>query len=133
MENKIKRKKNANSDTRKLIKTEVLLFAIYLFGFIISSLVALIYDLSADLCFPVCLAVLGICSFTGGFIVGIKKRKNGLVNGIVFLIPINSLIILISLFLCSFNPDLNIIISFSALILASAAGGICGVNSKVKR
>ncbi len=127
---KPKIKKNSGS---LLLKTEILIFIIYLLIFFFISILALISDLSEAYMFPLSVAAFSFASYLSGTFVGLKKREKGLINGVLFTLPVNFVLFFAALISVSFKPDLSIIISIIIFTFSSAVGGITGVNLKLKK
>ena len=129
-----KRKTISNNPTIDLfIKVQILAFAIYFAVFMLFCFGALGADLSAEYDLICSLFSFALSSFIVGFYTGSKLKQNGLLSGIIYSAPINTLIVLISLIYSEFKVDINIIITVIALVLASAVGGVVAVNKRRKR
>ena len=83
--------------------------------------------------FIVILTAFSVADFISSYYIGKKTRKNGMIYGIVYNLPVIVLIILISLILNSFTFDVRLLFFAVIRIILSAAGGITAVNTKSKR
>ena len=128
--NKSSRRRNkSNNESLMFFLTPLLIFTISFFAV---SLLSVIFDLQKHLNFPVITAILSLCTFLSAFLTSKKKREKGLITGIIHNLPSITLIELISLLLNGFSPDLNLLLSLATMLIASALGGVVGVNSKQK-
>ncbi len=98
----------------------------------LSSVISVYTDLQKSNNFTVLLGIMAFGNFLSGFISGKIKRQQGMITGIIYVLPTLLLFIILSLILNSFSFDINILISVLVSILAAAAGGIIGVNMKQK-
>ena len=105
---------------------DVLIFALF-------SYVALISDLPIKYDFLCALVCFAISNFLVGFYTGLKSRQNGLLYGVIYSLPTNVIVILISLILSNFNVSMNIAITALVLPLCAGIGGIVAVNSRLRR
>ena len=122
-----------NTTVNIFIKTQILAVIIYLISFLIFSLIALLADLSMKFDFICALLCFALSSFIVGFYIGRKLRQKGLLAGIIYSLPINTSVILISLIFSNFTFDLNIVITAIILLVSAGVGGIVSVNSRLKR
>ena len=83
--------------------------------------------------FIVILIAFSVADFISSYYIGKKTRKNGMIYGIVYNLPVIVLIIFISLILNSFTFDMRLLFFAVIRIILSAAGGITAVNTKSKR
>ena len=130
------RTKRIKSDSKQLnifFQLQLFSVAIYLSLFIISSIIALKADLPRKYDFLISLIIFAIASFGTGFFAGLKLRQNGLLVGIIYSLPMNFTVLLISLIINKFSFDLNLAISAIILILSAAIGGILAVNKRLRR
>lgn len=126
---RIRKKSKSNNENLMYFLSPLLLFVICFFAV---SLISMIFDLQKSLNFPVITVILSLCTFLSAFLTAKKKRENGLVTGIIYNLPAILLLELISLILNSFLLDLNLLLSLGTMLIASALGGVVGVNSKQK-
>ena len=106
---------------------------IYFASFLLFSVIGLMADLSVKYDLLCSLLSFGLASFAVGFFIGRKLRQNGLLAGIIYSLPLNTLIVLLSLIFSDFTVDLNIAITATVLLVTAGAGGIVAVNSRLKR
>lgn len=126
-------KKMTNTNSLDFIKNQIFCLTIYIVLFIVGCLVSLVFDIDYKLDYYVSLFIFALCSFLCGFIGGIKQRENGIVSGIIYALPGNLIVILLSVILNGFSVEISILISVVSLILLSAVGGILGVNKRRRR
>ena len=115
------------------IKTQIFAVIIYLVTFIAFSVIGLMADLSMKYDLICALLSFGLSSFAVGFFIGRKLRQNGLIAGIIYSLPVNTLVVLISLIFSDFTVDFNIVITVIVLLVTAGVGGIVAVNSRLKR
>ena len=127
-----KRKNNENKKRTQAIM--LFIFPLLLFIVLISaaSLVSVSIDLQKETTFAVLLSVTGACSLISGFISGKCQRQQGIIIGIIYVLPTLTLLIVISLILNSFSFDINIIIASLISLISASVGGITGVNVRQK-
>ncbi len=134
LKTKTKRKTgNDNPNTDAFIKTQIFSLCVYCGVFLLSSAVALAVDSQDKYDYYVSLLSFSVASFASGFFAGNKLRKNGLAVGVIYSLPINIIVILISLITNSFIPTAYLAITVFALLAASAAGGVLAVNKRHRR
>ena len=115
------------------IKTQIFAMIISFASFLLFSVIGLMADLSVKYDLLCSLLSFGLASFAVGFFIGRKLRQNGLLAGIIYSLPLNTLIVLLSLIFSDFTVDLNIAITATVLLVTAGAGGIVAVNSRLKR
>lgn len=132
-----KRRRNSKTDKNDKLyavaRKELIGAVIYTFIFTLCSLAAVLADSDKDKVYYLSVASFGVASFIFAYISVLKERKNGLLYGILYTLPLNLAIIFVSLILCSFKADLHLLISAAVLLITSALGGILSVNSRIKR
>ena len=122
-----------NSTVSTFINVQIFSLITYIVVFLIFSFVALAADLSRKYDYLFSVIIFVICSFLTGFYAGNKQRQNGLLTGIVYSLPMNTLTLLISLIFSDFKADYSIIITALLLVISSAVGGILAVNKRHRR
>lgn len=133
---KPKRKKNTISDNETIdtfVKIQIFAVIIYLILFLLFCTVALVADLSSKYDLVCALLSFSLGSFIVGFFIGNKLKQNGLIAGMIYSAPINSLVVLVALLYSDFAVDLNIVITVATLIVSAAIGGVVAVNRRRKR
>ncbi len=132
---KPKSKKTRSENTAISTFVNVQIFAIisYIVVFLVFSYIALIADLPQKYDFYFSLIIFAISSFLTGFFAGIKNRQNGLLTGITYSLPMNTLTLIISLIFADFKADISVIITAVLLVLSSAIGGVLAVNKRHRR
>ena len=108
------------------------IFPIFLIStlLIILSVISVYSDLQKPRNFTVLLATIAFGSFVSGFLSGKIKRQQGIIAGIIYILPTILIYAIISLILNSFSFDINLLVSMVVSIIAAAVGGIVGVNMK---
>ena len=122
-----------NSTVSTFINVQIFSLITYIVVFLIFSFVALAADLSRKYDYMFSVIIFVICSFLTGFYAGNKQRQNGLLTGVVYSLPMNTLTLLISLIFSDFKADSSIIITVLFLVVSSAVGGILAVNKRHRR
>lgn len=131
--------KTYNRKSQKQIAAERTNFLMFLLPLIlllsvllIASLVSVAFDIGKRLNFPIITAIFSLCTFLTAFVSSNKKRKNGLITGIIYNLPSILIVLVTSVILNSFKVDLNLLLSFCTMQISSALGGVLGVNHKQK-
>lgn len=114
------------------IKTQILAAVVYIVLFVVSSIIALIADSPDKNDSVIIISVMSLASLITGFYAGMKIRSNGLIVGVIYALPVNALLLIISLISGNFAIGINFFISLFALIISSAVGGIIAVNKRLK-
>ncbi len=127
-----KQVKQENTVVNFFVKTQIFALIIYIAFFVVSSIIALMADSPDKYDSIIIISVMSFASLITGFYAGIKIRSNGLVVGIIYTLPINALLLIISLISSNFTLGINFFISLFALIISSAIGGIIAVNKRLK-
>lgn len=130
---KSRKTRSDNSTVSTFINVQIFSLITYIVVFLIFSFVALAADLSRKYDYLFSVIIFVICSFLTGFYAGNKQRQNGLLTGVVYSLPMNTLTLLISLIFSDFNADYSIIITALLLVVSSAVGGILAVNKRHRR
>lgn len=126
-------RKAENAAINTFVKIEIFGAVIYLLMFTMSAFIAMSADLKTGSDMLVSLAVFSLCSFITALIAGVKIRERGLLVGLIYTLPLNTLVLLLSLFFADFSVDIRFLISAAFLLLSGAAGGIVGVNLRLRR
>ena len=126
-------RKAENAAINTFVKIEIFGAVIYLLMFTMSAFIAMSVDLKRGSDMLVSLAVFSLCSFITALIAGVKIRERGLLVGLIYTLPLNTLVLLLSLFFADFSVDISFLISAVFLLLSGAAGGIVGVNLRLRR
>ena len=126
-------RKAENAAINTFVKIEIFGAVIYLLMFTMSAFIAMSADLKTGSDMLVSLAVFSLCSFITALIAGVKIRERGLLVGLIYTLPLNTLVLLLSLFFADFSVDISFLISAVFLLLSGAAGGIVGVNLRLRR
>ena len=104
----------------------------YCLVFIVSSAVCLSLDFDRKNMFYVSILCFAAASFICAYYAGYKIHKNGLTVGLLYSLPANIVIVLLSVAVNKFKIDLTFLISMFILIISSMLGGILSVNTKLK-
>lgn len=126
-----KLQKNEASKTAELI-IFIKCIAVYIFVFVISSVSALIFDIDNGSYIVLSLCSFSVSSFLSGFVVGRTKRKNGLINGIIYTLPATMIFVFISVAVNNIKVDYILLISVLCMLLFAAVGCVVSVNIKKK-
>ena len=128
---KSKRQKSDNTKTSELI-IFLKCMAVYILVFVISSVASLLFDIDNHTYTVVSVCSFSVSSFLAGFVVGRTKRKNGLVNGVVYSLPATVIFTIVSVAVNGFKVDYILPVSVLCMLLFAAAGGVISVNIKKK-
>lgn len=120
--------KKTNSDISVYLKVITAQFL----TFFILSLIAYLSDIKASHFYLISIASLSSGSVIAGFIAGKSKQRKGLVYGMLFSLPFNAAVLIISLFLNSFSFDYMAVISLILSVVLSGIGGSVSINLKKK-
>ena len=131
--NRAVRNKTENSQLKVFLQIQLFAIVIYLIFFLMGSFIALTADVSGKYDYIISLVLFAISSFLVGFSIGIKLRQNGLLMGIVYSLPINILVLIVSLILNDFIFSFNILIALAVLIAFAGVGGVLAVNKRLRR
>lgn len=132
LNNKTNRKKSS-SESQSFIKAQLLIFAIYLSIFLVICAICLLADLNSKYDYYISLLSFVISSFISGFLGGIKQRQNGILSGLIYALPANLSVLLISLITAGFTLKANFLIAAVSLPISSILGGIIAVNKRRRR
>ncbi len=106
----------------------VILLCILVFAFIISKI-----DVNDSIVTVLSCVALCVGAYVGGYFAAKKRRKNGLLMGVICALFMFFVILMISMFfirtIAGFSPSLKLLLT----IVCGAVGGIVGVNSKNSR
>ncbi len=127
-----KKDKKMNPTTLLFLKTQVLMLVINAIFALSASFAFYVFQVNQNLYFYFSVIIFGLTSFIGGYYSGYHLHKNGLVIGLIFCLPMNVLLILISFALNHFKFDLTSVISLFLLLIASMLGGVLSVNTRLK-
>ena len=127
------RSKTDNRQAKIFLQVQLFSALVYLTLFLIGSVIALNTDLPKKYDYIVSIIIFAIASFLTGFFSGIKLRQNGLLSGIIYSLPMNFAVILISLIMSKFSVGINIAITAAVLIITAGIGGILAVNKRLRR
>ena len=131
--NRAVRNKSENSQLKVFLQIQLFAIVIYVLFFIAGSLISLTADISLKYDYIVTLVLFSASSFLVGFFTGVKLRQNGLIMGIIYSLPLNVILIVISLILNDFTLSFNMLISLLVLTAFSGIGGVLAVNKRLRR
>ena len=131
--NRAVRNKSESTQVKTFLQIQLFAVIIYIIVFLIGSFVALSADISGRLDYLISLIIFAVSSFSAGFFTGIKIRQKGLLTAIIYSLPINISVIIISLFINDFSFNFNALISLSVLTAFAGIGGILAVNKRLRR
>lgn len=129
---RIRKSDTLNVPMQVFIKTQILAAIIYTVTFIAAGIVSLSADLPEKYMFYVTVLSFSADSFACAAFAGNKLHKNGMITGLLFCLPFNTLVIFISAIVNSFKVDLTAAVAYFILIVISMLGGIISVNSRSK-
>ncbi|MCM1363617.1 MAG: TIGR04086 family membrane protein [Faecalibacterium sp.] len=124
--------KNISDKTKVFIKTQILALIVYLLFFLIASIILFSTEIDKSKSFYAAISAFAAAAFICGYFSGYKIHKKGLYVGLLFCLPMNVIITMVSLIVNSFKVDLTTTISFVILIVCSMLGGVLSVNTKLK-
>lgn len=118
--------------TKIFIKTQIFALIVYLIIFAVTSVAVYSSNIDKSKSFYLSAAAFAVASFICGFYSGYKIHKNGMYVGLLFGLPMNIIIILVSFIVNSFKVDLTALITLVILIICSMLGGVLSVNTKLR-
>lgn len=124
--------KREKSPLNEFLKIQLFALLCYVCVFIIGSISALMFDISSEYDYIFTLIIFALSSFIVGFFAGLKIRKNGLIVGMLYSLPLNLIITVISTILNHFSVGINIAITLIILSITSGIGGIMAVNKRIR-
>lgn len=128
---KSKSPKKQNIFASLFIKIQFIDFIVSLAGLVLSSLIIFNADnIPVKAYFYIITAILSATNFFSGFYVGIKLRKNGMLNSLLYNMPLNIIYLVISSVLNLFKIDLTILFAAIIILSSSMLGGVLSVNNK---
>ena len=134
---KIKPKSNKTRSENDILiiflKIQLIDALIYISVFLLSSVLSLVTDVSQKYDTIITLIAFALSSFISGFYAGKKKRQNGLLAGVIYTLPLNALVLIISAIISDFKVDYLIAVSAVVLVLSAGLGGILSVNMRHRR
>ncbi len=122
-----------NSKLKNYLLTQFIFLIGYICLFLIISAICVSTDVGAEYVQYVSLVMVLLFSFSAGFIAGRKERKNGIISGIVAALPLNCIMVVISVIMNGFKVDLNLFFTILIGLLSSSIGGIISVNMRLKK
>ena len=129
----IKNKKAENAVINTFIRIEIIGLLIYVVVFLLSALIAMSVGLKSNYYMIISLLMFSVCSFVTALTAGTKIRERGLLVGVIYTLPLNTLVLLLSLFFADFSLDYHFVVSAISLLLSGAVGGVVGVNLRFRR
>ncbi|MGN1444450.1 MAG: TIGR04086 family membrane protein [Acutalibacteraceae bacterium] len=129
---KRKRDTKRSPSLKIFLKTQAIAALTYSFVFIVSSAVCLSLDFERKNMFYISALCFAAASFICSYYAGYKIHKNGLTVGLLYALPANIIIALLSVSVNRFKIDLTFLISKFILMISSMLGGILSVNTKLK-
>ncbi|MGN1195035.1 MAG: TIGR04086 family membrane protein [Acutalibacteraceae bacterium] len=124
--------KKLNPTLKIFLKTQIIAAISYISVFLISSIVCLSLDMKKNNMFYVSALSFAAASFICAYYAGYKIHKNGLAVGLLYSLPANILVIIISVIVNGFKIDLTVLISLFILLISSMLAGVLSVNTKLK-
>ncbi len=129
----LKSRKSENLIINTFVKIQLMGIIIYAVIFLLSSMIAMSADLKQSYDIIISLTTFSMCSFITALFAGLKIRERGLLVGLIYTLPLNSLILLISLCFADFEIDFRIFLTGLMLLIFGAIGGVAGVNLRLRR
>lgn len=126
-------KRAENVTLRYFINTQIFSLCVYGLLFIAACFASMSLDAPKRFDYIITLAVFAVSSALCGFYAGLKTRRKGILTGIIFTLPENLAVLLLSLIFCEFHTGLQLPLSAAVLILSAATGGIFAVNKRLSR
>ncbi len=114
------------------VTTMLLCAGIQLVTFIAACILAMVIDVHSNGYYIFSIGSFCVGGAISGFLSVKKKRKNGLISGIIYALPSCVLYIFISAAMNAFKIDYLIAVSFVLIVLSSASGGVLSVNIRPK-
>ncbi len=105
----------------------------YVAFFLIGAFIALAVDLPSKYDYIYSLSLFAVSSLLTGFFAGMKLREKGLVVGVLYTLPLNAIITLISLVFSDFSVGINFAVTVTVLVISGSIGGILAVNKRLSR
>ena len=130
------RRKNKSSNlntTYVYLKAQLIFLLMYSAVFVIISLICLTADINKSYDYYISLALFSCSSFIAGYYGGFLQKSKGLFAGILYALPLNIILLLISLIITHLKTDMNIFITAVILVVFSGIGGILSVNKRRRR
>ncbi len=128
-----KTRKTENDVINTFIRIQLIGSTVYTVIFILFCIIGLSADIKRSYDLILALIAFSLGSFLTALTAGLKIRENGLLVGLVYTLPLNTFVILISLFLSNFDIDFRVLITTLILLLSGAIGGVTGVNFRFRR
>lgn len=138
MQKSLKKKRKQKTDIvdnpviSAFIKTQIFAVLISISVFVTVSAVMLLVGLPSKYDIIVSLAAFSLVTVSVGYFSGIKIRSKGMVIGLLFSLPIITLVTMTSLIFNNFKADINIVYSIVSMLISSSVGGILAVNKRLK-
>ena len=129
----LKTRKTENDVINTFIRIQLTGLSAYVLIFTLFCIIGLSADIKRSYDMILSLAAFSLGSFLTALTAGLKIREKGLLVGAIYTLPLNTLVILISLFFCNFAVDFRLLITVLILILSGAIGGVTGVNFRFRR
>ncbi len=129
---KSKNTKKTNETTRLFIKTQILMAIADLVFLLVGSFIVYSFELDKKIYFYISIFLFCLSSFISSYYCGFKLHKKGLVTGLIFCLPLNLAVVLISFLMNKFSYDFTFIITLLLLLISSMLGGILSVNTRLK-
>lgn len=126
-------RKSENAVINTFIKVQIFGLIIYTLLFLLSGFISMSADLKQSYDTIVSLGTFSLCSFFTALFAGLKIREKGLLVGVIYTLPLNTLTMLISLIFTDFKVDYKLLLTAVFLVLSAALGGITAVNLRLRR
>lgn len=124
--------KKLNPTLSVFLKAMIMQLVVYTVLFTTASTVCYMTDIDRKLYFYIAAFVSLLSNLLAAYYSGFKIHKNGLTVGLLFCLPMNLIILLISFLINSFHIDFTALIAFAVSEISAMLGGVLSVNTKVK-
>lgn len=130
---KANKKSSIDPKLKMLLKVQIINAALYTVLIFAAALILFSLDSINEKYYFYSVAVpVSFANFLSGYYTGIKLRKNGLLNSLIFCLPMTVLLLFISVAVNSFKIDLTALISAILMLCGAMLGGITSVNTKIR-
>lgn len=122
----------SDSELKKIAVMQLINFAIFTSVILIISVICLLAGIKPSYTYPISLIVFSVSSFICAYISAFKNRKKGIYTGVLSVVLPIAVFEIISVIINSFNIDFNLLLSSVVMFISAAAGGVAGVNTRLK-
>ena len=119
-------------DKKSLNQFKFIIIDLLIKAAIILTLSVIVLTLDIEINYIFLIVTIGICNALMGYIIGSEKKKNGLFLALIYTLPGNLSLLVISLILNGFKFDYFAFLTLTTMMITSAVGGVVSVNKKKK-